>query len=146
MKFKKQIFALRHCSSVTTKGGFTYNEEGPWFYCYTDEESIKEKCAEKTKEYINFIDAYNDMSNFYSFYASKRFIDGKLRIEQSDGWGETYKIYPAEFVSAKNEYEYIESRMSILSAAKELSADEFIEYCVDRGLKISPISIQEMNK
>jgi len=35
--------------------------------------------------------------------------------------------------------------MSILSAAKNLSADEFIEYCVDRGLKISPINIQELD-
>lgn len=145
MKFKKHIFAFRHCSSVTVKNGFTYHNEGNWHYIYTDEDTIKQECLSVSKEYKNFMDVYNDISEFCCFYAGKRFIDGKLRLEESDGWGETYKIYPDDFKSATNTFEYRHSGMSILSAAKNLSADEFIEYCVDRGLQISPINIQELD-
>lgn len=42
------------------------------------------------------------------------------RLECQDGWGQTYKIYPDDFKSATNTFEYRHSDMSILSAAKNL--------------------------
>ena len=130
----KRIYKYKKELAIETNSS-AHILESKWHYVYMDEDQINAYIESRRKLYDTFEDFYSDTDNYSGVYSGRTFIRKTPYIKIYDHATLTNtKVYKNKFKKASFDVIFVEPTCSITFLADTLKAEDFIEYCKDKGL------------
>ena len=136
--YEKHVWEVKYRITVTEANGRDTVDETRPKYIYASAQWIDKLVRErlvKCKTYQEFIKAVDD-GYFPGCYVGESLFGKKEYVGLVDRINGDIRFKEKKFKSATSEFVALRYVSTIKDYANSLSADEFIEYCLDKGLSV----------
>ena len=131
---EKDIYKYSIVFTIFSKKG-NIRDSSKVHYVYTSEDVLKQTANELNNKIADFKECYDNIYTMgWNGFTSEETLFGNPVIVHYDIYRQPFKIKEKDFYYGQVQLIYEKCNGTIKEYSENLSADHFIEYCLDKGI------------